>query len=185
LKIVLCVAIGIIALSLAACSKVNEEKSPTTVAPKAKFRNTNKMNRPYHGDLELTSSTVPISLVLKSLKKNHLDISSTKTIGDAFDSYKYAIKSEWRETPTNGGSYYIDYICWFHVSPVSYASLKEGIVKRGLEIKFVVHEDGETFIAMGSRIDIKSDGMLYTTPLEAPELKKNVTAIYENREITF
>ena len=49
----------------------------------------------------------------------------------------------------------------------------------------MIHEDGETYIAMASRIEIKSDGMLHTTPIEPPEIKKIVTAIYENREITF
>jgi len=185
LKIVLCASIGIIAFSLAACSKGNDVKTPTTAVTKAKFRNVDKWKKPFHGDIETSSSVVPLSPFVNALKKNHLDASPTKTIGEAFDSYKYAIKNEWRETATKGGPYYIDYICWFHVNPISYDALKEGVMKRGLEIKFAVHEDGETYITMVSRIDIKSDGMLYSTPLEPPEIKKKVAAIYENREITF
>ena len=152
----------------------------------AKFRNIDKFKiMQFHGDMKTTASAAPVTPGVAALKNNHLDVSSTKTIGDAFDAYKFAIKKEWRETPTQSGPYYIDYICWFHVGPISSASLKEGVIKRGMEIKFAVHEDGETYIAMASRIDIKSDGMLYTTPLDPPEIKKTVTAIYENREITF
>jgi len=185
LKIVLFAAIGIIALSLAGCSRGNDEKSPVTVVPKAKFRSVDKLNKPFHGDIEAPTSAVSGPPILQSLKNNHLEVSSTKTIGEAFDTYKYAMKKEWRETPTKSGPYYIDYICWFNISPVSVAALKEGVVRRGMEIKFAVHEDGETYIAMASRIDIKSDGMRYTTPVDPPEIKKFVTAIYQNQEITF
>jgi hypothetical protein len=185
LKIALFASIGIIALALAACSKDHEEKSPTAVPTKAKFRNSDKSKLQFHSDMETSSNPTSGSPVLESLKNNHLEVSSTKTIGEAFDSYKYSINKEWRETPTDSGPYYIDYIGWFHVSPVSSVALREGVIKRGMEIKFAVHEDGETYIAMASRVDIKSDGMRYTTPLEPAEIKKTVTAIYENREIAF
>lgn len=185
LKLVLCAFIGIIAINLGACSSGTEEKSVPTAASKAKFRNTNKLNKPFHGDMETSPSTMPDSLILQALKNNHLEASSTKTIGEAFDAYKYAIKKEWRETGTKGGPYYIDYICWFNISPMSAAALREGVVKRGMEIKFVIHEDGETYVSMVSRIDIKTDGLLHSTPLDPSEIKGKVMAIYENREITF
>lgn len=184
MKIVLCAAIGLIALSLAACSKGNEEKSPTA-APKAKFRNSDTLKKSFHGDMETSSSPVSGTPILQSLKNNHLEVSSTKTIGEAFDGYRFAKKKEWREAPTQNGLYYIDYVCWFDIGPFSSVALREGVVKRGVEIKFAVREDGETYIAMASRIDIKSDGMLHTTVIEPADIKKIVTAIYENREITF
>jgi len=139
----------------------------------------------YHGDMETSSSAVPFNPVVEALKKNHLAVSSTKNIGEAFDNYRYAIKKEWRGTPTKDGPYYVDYICWFNVSPVSSVAIREGVVKRGMEIKFAVQEDGETYIAMASRLDIKSDGMLYSTPIDPPKIKEIVTAIYDNGEITF
>lgn len=131
------------------------------------------------------ASSVPGSLGIAALKNNHLEVSATKSIGEAFDSYKYAITKEWRETSSESGPHYIDYICWFHISPVSSVAIREGVVKRGLEIKFVVRGDGETYIALISRIDIKSDGMRSVSIIDPPEIKKIVTAIYENREITF
>jgi hypothetical protein len=186
LKIILFAAICIIAVSVTACTQGTEDKSPSSTATKVERRNKDafKMLR-FHGDVNTNTSSVPETLGIDALKKNHLEVSATKTIGEAFDSYTYAITKEWRETPSENGPHYIDYICWFHVSPVSSAALKEGVVKRGLEIKFVVRGDGETYIAMVSRIDLKSDGMRYNTVIDPPEIKNIVTAIYENREINF
>jgi hypothetical protein len=186
LKIILFAAIGIIAMSVTACTQGTEDKSSSSTATKVERRDkdTFKMLR-FHGDVKTNTSSVPETLGIDALKKNHLEVSTTKTIGEAFDSYTYPITKEWRETPSESGPHYIDYICWFHINPVSSAALMEGVVKRGLEIKFVVRGDGETYIAMATRIDIKSNGMRYNSVIDPPKIKKIVTAIYENREITF
>lgn len=186
MKTILFASIGIIALSITACSKGNEEKSPPAIAPKAEAINIDTLKKaPFHGDMKTSAPAVPGTSLLDGLKNNRLDVASTKTIGEAFDGYKYAIKKEWRETSTENGPYYIDYICWFQISPDSSATLKDGVMKRGLEIKFAVQKDGDTSIAMARRLDVKSDGNLYATPLLPPEIRKTVTAIYENREIAF
>jgi len=185
LKIAAYAFIGIIALGLAACSKVEGVKPQKTAATKAKLRNSNSLNKPFHGGQDMSASAAPISPYLKSLKNNHLEVSSTKTIGEAFDAYKHVLKKEWKETATVGGTYFIDYICELNVSPISFVSLKEGVMKRSLDIKFAIREDGTTFISMASLIDIKSDGMIYTTVIDPVDIKKIVTAIYENREIIF
>ena len=185
MKIALCVSIGIIALSLAACSQGDEEKTPTKATSKAKLRDGAKAKIKFHADMETPTSAVSGTPILQSLKNNHLEVSSTKTIGEAFDGYKFAIKKEWREAPAQNGPYYIDYICWFKIGPVSGTALTEGVVKRGLNIKFAIQEDGETYIAMASRVDTKTDGMVHTTVIEPADIKKIITAIYENRELTF
>jgi len=169
-------------VSISACSQSTKDAPPSSTTSKVERRDkdTFKMVQ-FHGDMKTDAP----ALGIEALKKNHLEVSATKTIGEAFDAYQYAITKEWRETPSENGPHYIDYICWFNISPVSIAALKEGVVKRGLEIKFVVRGDGETYIAMASRIDIKSNGMRYNSIIDAPEIKKIVTAIYENREITF
>jgi hypothetical protein len=186
MKKILFASIGIIALSVTACSKGNEEKSPPSETTNVQRRDfdKNKMFK-FHGDVKTNTTTVPETLGIDALKKNHLEVSATKTIGEAFDSYKYAISKEWRETASGNGPHYIDYTCWFQIGTVSPTALKEGVVKRGLEIKFVVRGDGETYIAMASRIDIKSDGMRYNYIIDPPQIKNIVTAIYENKEISF
>jgi hypothetical protein len=194
LKILLFASVGIIVLSSVAYSKGDEKNASTTSLMEKSsgaeklgnmpFHGTEK--KPFHGD-KTSVSAVPSSPVLESLKNNHLEVSSTKTIGQAFDSYKYAVKKEWRETPPtkNNSTYYIDYICWTQVRPFSFLTLMKGVKERGLEIKFAIRADGETSIALARRLDIKRDGKLHATPLLPPEIKKAVTAIYENREITF
>jgi hypothetical protein len=174
-----------IALSFAACSVGNDGKSPTAATVKSKFRNNAK--KTFHTEMNTTDSPAAASPVLLSLKDNHLPVSSSRTIGEAFDSYKHATEKQWRETARASGQfpYYIDYICWFPVSAVSSVALKEGIVKRGLDIKFAIQEDGETYITMASRTQVKSDGMLHTSIIEPDDIKKIVTAIYENKEIAF
>jgi hypothetical protein len=183
LKIVLLASVGVIALSLAACSNVSEEKTPSKVSQKVKLRDREKPK--FHGDMDTSASKAPSTPVVKLLKDNHLDVSATKTIGEAFDNYKFAAKKEWRETAPPNGPYYIDYICWLDMSPFSSVALKEGVVRRRLEIKFLIHKDGVTYIAMASLVDVKTDGMIYTTVIEPPDIKKIVTAIYDNREIVF
>lgn len=185
MKVALLALISIITLSLAACSKVHEEITPKPAATKAKFRNSDKPKLLFHGDMKTISPPAAGSHILELLKNNHLGVSSTKTIGEAFDSFTYANKKEWRETPTINGPYYIDFICRLPVSVLSSAALKEGIVSRELEIKFAIHEDGVTYIAMARRIEIKTDGMKHATIIEPVDINRIVTAIYENREIVF
>ena len=135
----------------------------------------------FHGEPPENTSAIISTLITDELKKKKLNADSTRTIGEAFDSYKFAIKKEWRETGTRSGKYYIDYICWLDVNTFS----REGIVKRAVELKFVIHENGEAYIVMGTKVEIKSDGKLYSTPIEAAKIKVIVAAIYENKEISF
>lgn len=178
MKLLLSASIALIVLTVTACSKGVDQKSSISESQSKSIA-----NKSFHG----SSSAVkrPHTLVA-ALKKNHLAPSTTKTIGEAFDSYKYARRIEWKATPpVNDGPSYVDYICWFHVKPVSVLALKEGVKERGLEIKFSILKDGETYIAMARRLDVKSDGKLYATPILPLDIKKIVTSLYENREITF
>lgn len=164
-------------MSVMACSKGNEGKTQDAAEMKKKS---------FHGDMKTKGTPTSGSGMLMSLKANHLAESKTKTIGEAFDSYKHAKVKEWKETPsTNGSPYFIDYICWFPAKPVSVAALKDEAKLRGLEIKFAIREDGETYITMARRLDVKGDGTINATPLLQAEINKTVTAIYENREISF
>jgi len=186
LKINFLAYVCFICLLVAACSSVNEEKLPKTVNSKVKLRSNKEPQKLFHKDVDLSALDEPHTSIFLSLKLNYLEYSSTRTIGEVFDSYKFAVKKEWLDTTATAGPYYIDYFCWFdNINPVSYAALKDGVMKRGLNIKFVVQESGETYIGMASRIDVKSDGMLYNVPIEPSEIKKIVKAIYENREIIF
>ena len=170
------VLLGIIVAAVAACSKGNESETAKKASPQ---------NKSVHGDVTGSASAVPGTPIADALKKKKINANFSKSIGEAFDSYKYVTKREWRETGTSSNKYYVDYICWFDVNALSPAAMKDGIVKSGMVIKFVIHENGEAYIAMATRIEIKSDGKSYTTPIKVADIQKIVTAIYENREISF
>ena len=142
--------------------------------------------RLYHGDIATAApQPTPMSPMLKELKNNHLDVSSAKTIGDAFDAYTHATKKEWTETPGKNGSYYIDFVCMLKVKSLSSAAIREGVVTRKLILKFVIHKGGKTYIAMASRNEIMTDGMEHVYIIAPADIKKVVTAIYANQEIEF
>lgn len=187
MKILSCTAAGLVALIMCSCSINDGNKSSVE---KAKLRSTAE-KKLFHSGMKPANAEatgeLPPSPVLIELKKNHLAVNQAKTIGEAFDSYKYATKIEWRETAkeTTEFPYYIDYICWLPVKTFSSVALKENVVKRALDIKFAILENGETYVAMASRTEIKSDGMIHSTPLVPSNTENIIKAIYENREISF
>jgi hypothetical protein len=175
-KAFIAVSISVLIVNIAACSNEKDDHAALKADP---------VKKSLHSDVSTTAPVASKTPVADALKKKMLNANSSKTVGEAFDSYKYLASKEWRETAAQNGIYYVDYICWLNVNSLSRAALKEGIVKRGLEIKFVVHEDGAAYIAMATRIDIKSDGKVYSTQIDPGAIEKIVSAIYENREITF
>lgn len=165
-----------LAVNFMACSKDDEAKE-------VKIGTSQK--KTFHGEVDPKTPAVPSTPFADALKKKKLNANPSKTIGEAFDSYKYVTSKEWRETESKDSKVYVDYLCQLDVSRLSPAALKDGVVKRNLAIKFVIHESGEAYIAMATRSEIRSDGKSYTTPIEVADIKKIVTSIYENREISF
>lgn len=164
-----------VAVNIISCSKV-DSKADSAGSSKKKL---------FHGEVDPKTPVVPSTPFADALKKKKLNANSSKTIGEAFDSYTHVVSKEWRETESKDNKVYIDYLCQLDVGMLSPAAVKDGIVKRNLAIKFVIQENGEAYIAMATRNEIKSDGKSYTTPIEVADIPKIVAAIYENREITF
>lgn len=104
------------------------------------------------------------------------------TIGNAFEGYKYFTKKEWKETTSQNGKIYIDFIGWVDSKALDAATIKAGISARALDVKFVINPDGSFFVAMMSKIDVKTDGKLYGYPLEDKD--GMLAKIYANKEIT-
>jgi len=168
------VIIMIFAFAVCGCAK--EEKNKIERVHKA----AQKSDASQSGKNQVTKMPIVDSLKKKKLNKN-----SEKTIGEVFDSYSHVVSKEWRETGTNTNKYYADYICWFDVKTISMSAIKDGVAKSGLELKFVIHEDGEAFIVMGTRVEIKNDGNLYRTILPLSDVASVVDKIYANQEIKF
>lgn len=111
-----------------------------------------------------------------------LPLSNTRTIGTAFDGYQYFSSREWKETRNAAGRVYVDFKGLFASTPIA-KSIKDGVSRQGVEVKFVVEPNGNFYVGMISRIDVKADGKMYLYPLE--DGKKIVEMIYDNKEITF
>lgn len=119
---------------------------------------------------------------IKVLKENRLAEHSQRSIGDAFDSYQYFDKKEWRETRSEGGKVYIDFSGLKPVGSV-FGKTDENLAARGIGVKFVIYLNGSFNVAMISKLEVMKDGKINATPLE--NKKQILDAIYANKEITF
>jgi hypothetical protein len=119
----------------------------------------------------------------RALKKSRLAMYPSKTIGEAFEDYRYFVKREWRETPSVGGRIYVDFTGWFKTGWFDMRAIKERIASRGVGIKFLVNEDGSYGAVMASRVELRNDGKVYSQPLG--NLDDILNKIYSNTEIRF
>lgn len=106
-----------------------------------------------------------------------------KTIGTAFDEYSYFSGREWQETKNPAGKVYIDFRGLFESSGLDINSIKKGIARQGIEVKFVIEPDGAFSLAMVSKVEFTTDGNMHRYPLENG--KNIIEQIYNNREIRF
>ncbi len=117
------------------------------------------------------------------IKSKKLADYSTSSIGDAFGTYRFFDKREWRETKSSDGKVYVDFWGWFNAAVLDDASTKNGIVARGVEVKFVIYPDGAFNLAMISKIEARTDDKVYVYPLA--DKKRIMDAIYTNKELAF
>ena len=105
------------------------------------------------------------------------------TIGEAIDGYKYFTKREWKETRSTRGKIYVDFTGWLKKGLFDFSSIKKGISSRAVGIKFLVNPDGSYGAVMASKVEIKSDGMMNSVPID--DLDGILKKIYANKEIRF
>ena len=130
------------------------------------------------GDVAAGESGLP-----KVLKSSKLPNFQTKTIGEAVDGYRYFTKREWKETPAKNGKVYVDVTGWYKSNALDVKALKDGISVQGVGIKFLVTPDGSYGVVMVSKVEIKTDGKMYSTPL--PDIHGTLKMLYGNEEIRF
>lgn len=123
------------------------------------------------------------SAVTEALKKQVLPEFPAMPIGKALDGYSHFTNHEWKGTQTETGKYYVDCIGWLDTKTLNVASLKDGVSKRGVAVKFVVVQDGSFRLAMVSKLVAKTDGSIVSSPLE--DAMGILGKIYGNREISF
>lgn len=103
------------------------------------------------------------------------------TVGEAFGRYRYFKKKEWNETRSKGGVVYVDFVGLAPRGWFDFTSRNQGIAFRGVEIKFVIHPNGNFDVCMVSKVDVKDDGKIYRYPLN--DIGKVLNAIYANKKI--
>jgi len=153
------------------CSRENqqpENKTPKVISP--------------HGAGTLSEASGPaqgFTGIVKSLK---LPPSETKTIGAVFDEYRYFDSREWKESRNADGKVYVDFKGLFK-STLSVNSIKDGVTRQGVGVKFVVAQNGDFYVGMVSRIDVMPDGKMYLYPMG--DGNRIIELIYANKEIVF
>ncbi len=126
------------------------------------------------------TETASISLV-DVIKKQKLANYQSTTIGNAFDSYRYLTKKEWKAESLKSRHFTVDFSGWFEHPTLNEEDLKDGITARGLEVKFVVEPDGSFYVLMVSKIESRSDGKMYRYQLQ--DGTGILASIYANRKI--
>ena len=176
-NVALFIMLGVLVFGLTACTKKVDEGTET----KKKRNEAGKV----HGegtDKSITTTKTPMA---DSMKKMKLNGYQGKTVGEAFDAYSKVVAREWREVDGRDNRYYVDYICWFDEKSVLPEHRKQAIVKRGIDIKFVLCEGGEAYIAMATKLFMKADGKIQSEFFEVEEVPNIVKAIYENKNVEF
>ena len=130
------------------------------------------------GDVSKGDSGLP-----KVLKDVKLPNFKSKTFGEAVDGYRFFTKKEWKETHVKGGKVYVDFTGWYKSNSLDFKAIKGGISARGVGIKFLVKPDGSYGVVMVSKIELKTDGNMYSTPM--PDIRGTLKKLYDNVEIIF
>lgn len=103
------------------------------------------------------------------------------TVGEAFGRYSYLKKKQWNETKGKGGIVYVDFVGLAPRGWFDFTARKQGITSRGIEVKFVIHPNGDYEVGMVSRVEVKDDGKTYRYPIA--DIGSVLDAIYANKKI--
>ena len=136
-----------------------------------------------HGEPEGAAKGTVRKGMVPILKEQKLASYPNMTIGKAFDGYEHFRKTEWKETPSTKGKVFVDFTGWFENLSFSISDIKNGIRKRGVEVKFVIYPGGEYAVVMISKVVMNSDGVISRAPLD--DKKMILDAIFANKPIPF
>jgi len=105
----------------------------------------------------------------------------SRTIGDAFESYRHLTGKDWRLEQHKTGQFTVGFLGWFDQKAIGDSDRKNGITAKGLDVQFVVERDGKWYLFMMSTIEKGSGGTMRRVPIAdtATVLKK----IYADEKI--
>lgn len=119
--------------------------------------------------------------LVNAIKNGKLANHQSTTIGNAFDSYKYLTKKEWKGASLQSGHFTVDFTGWFEPGTVSDNDIKGGVTGSGINVKFVINPDGSYYVFMVSKIESRSDGKVYGDELQ--DSAGILASIYANKKI--
>ena len=117
------------------------------------------------------------------LKKQRLERYSAKTIGEAFDSYRYFASTEWKEFPDEHQKTYVTFTGKMKKSLFSLKSITDDVSTRKIEATFVIHNSGSYGLVMLTVVELQKNGSIQKKQLT--DFKEMLDSIYANREISF
>lgn len=135
-----------------------------------------------HGTGTVSESSEPAQGFIGIVRSRKLPPSETETIGAVFDEYRYFDSREWKESRNADGKVYVDFMGLFKSTPAA-SSIKDGVTQQGVGVKFVVAQNGDFYLGMVTRIDVKPDGKMYHYPMG--DGNRVIELIYANKEIVF
>jgi hypothetical protein len=128
------------------------------------------------GAVDPATGEIGLAKVIKNIR---LPSHSSKTFGEAVDSYRYFTKKVWKETKSTDAKIYVDFTGWFKKSSLDISTVSS----QGIGIKFLVKPDGTYGVVMVSKVELRTDGNIYSEPL--PDIQSILNKLYGNKEIKF
>jgi hypothetical protein len=145
-----------------------------------------ELNLNVHGGGSTVPSKPAKTPVVDAVKISRLNGHPEKTLGEAFDTYGKCNSQDWQEDVGRDGRYYVDYFCWIDNKGVLPGTTSSSlVVKRGVNIKFVIHESGEAYIALAAKLQMQGDKKIHTDFIGAAEVRTIIDAIYANQDLIF
>jgi hypothetical protein len=123
----------------------------------------------------------PNAIFINAIRGGKLVNFPSVTIGEAFDAYKHLVDKEWKATPQAGRLFAIDFTGWFTSDGLNEQDRRRGIMRKGLDVTFVVNVDGAFSVFMVSMIEANADGSLRRRQIN--DVDGVLTKIYGNKKI--
>ena len=107
---------------------------------------------------QVIDPATPNAGVIVALRKGTLKNFPSKTIGEAFDGYDRLIEKEWKAYLRSGGMFSIDFTGWLKPEDLNEQDRRNGIVKKGLGVAFIINVNGSYYASAATVIEGREDG---------------------------
>lgn len=119
--------------------------------------------------------------LIEFIKKQKLVNYPSSTIGNAFDSYKYLLKKEWKLEAQNNGKFTVEFIGLLEPKTLNDNEGKDLVTSKGIIVTFVVEPNGSFYVFMVSTFESHSNGNVSRSQVK--DIAGVLADIYANRKI--